>query len=1062
MVSSTPFVNLPLVALSVAIAIIAIYTAIDMAGRMLAATRKLRFFWMISGTLFSGFGLWAVHFVGMLAYPLFTHAYYDRLLVLASLFCTTFTSLVAFLVLNTRLAAPVKSIFGGVVLGLGISLSHFLGVIAVHGHMQHNRFVDMVAIVLGMALSIYGLHRLIAARPEVLLSNFQKKLIGSTCWGGGVIALHYLAVSTVSNASLLLPATVPAGRLLDQSQMGYAVGSVMILLLLLNLLTMYVDRRRAILHAELRKWQYLSLFQHNPHLVILFDMTGKILSINPAVEQVLGYRPQEMMEKNFVLIVEEEDRIRMWEHIDRVRAGLSQSYELRVRHKDGRMLHLRITNAPITVEGQIIGFYVIGEDITISKELGESLRESEAKYRLIAENMSDLIAMIGADGMVLYASPSHRTVLQLASEDYVGRNVLDFIHPEDAFAAMTASRQVISEKQPSMFACRFLRADGSHVHLEVNLNPVLDNQGEVTHMAAIARDVTQRKLAERRLEESEQRYRSLFENNTDAIFSLNLRGHLTSVNPAVIEIMGYEPEEMLHRPFWAFIGERDMPKALQQYRQSRDGIPQRFEIEVRHKEGHEVTLHVHTVPIRVGRRVEGIFGIAKDITERKQSERLIYHLAYHDALTDLPNRRMFKERLAEELAGAKAGGHMLAVMFLDLDRFKVINDSLGHDVGDMLLEAVADKLRTCIEKQDLLARMGGDEFTVLLTDVRDLAQVKQTAERIMEVFRQPFALGTHALHVSTSIGIAICPRDGEDAESLMKNADYAMYRAKEQGKNRYQFYSADEPDGENPVSYELEAALRRSVERKELVLVYQPLVDVNTRKITSVEALLRWEHPERGLLTPSAFLALAEETGMTLPLGEWVLEEVFRQQKRWRQKGYDELRVSINLSSQQFQQPDFVEKVAQMIRASGTSPQSLHFEVTESMTMQREDTAIAKMHALRDMGISFSVDDFGTGYTSLGYLHRFPIDAVKIDANLIRQLPDDPASLAGAKAMISLAASLELAVVAEGVERMEQLAVLEELGCTEVQGLLFSPALPPHLLEQLLLKDTLEPYGNIQ
>ncbi|WP_051482664.1 bifunctional diguanylate cyclase/phosphodiesterase [Synechocystis sp. PCC 7509] len=422
---------------------------------------------------------------------------------------------------------------------------------------------------------------------------------------------------------------------------------------------------------------------------------------------------------------------------------------------------------------------------------------------------------------------------------------------------------------------------------------------------------------------------------------------------------------------------------------------------------------------------------------QKRVEGIIRHQASHDLLTDLPNRALFNERIFLALANAHGRGEILAVVFLDLDRFKTINDTLGHAVGDQLLQNAASRLKGCLRKVDTLARWGGDEFTLLLPQISCAEDVRKTAQRILDTFSTPFCFGNQELHITTSIGIALAPYDGEDAETLVKNADTAMYCAKQLGKNNYQFY-APTMNIKALGQLVLENNLYKALEREEFLLHYQPQVDLNTGEIVGMEALLRWQRPELGLVPPAQFIPLAEESGLIVPIGEWVLRTACTQNRAWQLAGLPPLRIAVNFSARQFQQPNLVKTIAQVLKETGLEPGYLELEITESLVMQNVDFTISVLGELQALGIHVSIDDFGTGYSSLSSLMYFPLDTLKIDQSFIRNLTTNPKNAAIITSVITLGHGLNLKVIAEGVETLAQLEFLRSVKCDAVQGYLFS------------------------
>ena len=543
----------------------------------------------------------------------------------------------------------------------------------------------------------------------------------------------------------------------------------------------------------------------------------------------------------------------------------------------------------------------------------------------------------------------------------------------------------------------------------------------------------------------------LFECSREAIFVTDRNQYVISVNRAFTEITGYAPEEVLGRnPRMWSSGRHDADFYRNLYAALDGEGYWQGEIWNKRKNGEIYPEWVSISAIENDRQeIANYLCIATDISGRKKDEERLQFLANYDELTALPNRRMFDQRLDYALAHAHRYGKQLAVVYIDLDRFKIINDTLGHAAGDLLLREAAGRLRHCLRESDAVARFGGDEFVVLITEFAQKHDVVGVAHKLLEAMACPYLLSGQECHVTASIGISSYPDDSKDAQTLIKNADIAMYRAKEQGKNNYQFYSAQM----NVYSFDrlaLESSLRHALERNEFLLHYQPKVDVRSGNIVGTEALVRWQHPDMGMVAPAQFIPVAEETGLIVPLGEWVLRTACAQNREWQRQGFPRLRVAVNLSPRQFRHENLVREVARILRETGLDAGSLELEITESMVFQDPEQAAKILMELRAMGISLSIDDFGTGYSSLAYFKRFPITSVKIDRSFIQDLPDAADTAAITRAIIAIADSLKLKVVAEGVENEEQLDFLREHKCPEIQGYYFSRPLPAEEFERLL------------
>jgi diguanylate cyclase (GGDEF)-like protein/PAS domain S-box-containing protein len=562
----------------------------------------------------------------------------------------------------------------------------------------------------------------------------------------------------------------------------------------------------------------------------------------------------------------------------------------------------------------------------------------------------------------------------------------------------------------------------------------------LTFVAQHVATAIDRKQAADALRSSESNFRALAETAPCAILIEQGR-RIVYVNPAMAEISGYERHELVGldlRELVHPVARQHVPGPEPEGAPA--GQPARRELRLVRKDGGEGWVECTWASIEYGGR-SALLLTAFDITERKRSEERIRNLAYQDALTGLPNRLLFNDRLSMAVAHAHRSRQRLAVLFLDLDRFKVINDSLGHGVGDRLLQSVSERLLGALREGDTVARLGGDEFTLLLPAVHRAVDVAKVAEKLLEALREPFPVDGQELFVTGSVGIALYPDDGLDPETLIKNADAAMYRAKDQGRDTYQLYTP----AMNATALErlaIENSLRRALAQEELEIHYQPILQLASGHVHGVEALLRWRHPERGLIPPTEFIPLAELTGLIVPIGPWVLRTACAQLRRWHEAGHPGLCLAVNISARQFQQADLVAEVRQALELTGVPAHALDLEITESNAMQDPDAATRTLRELKTLGVRISIDDFGIGHSSLSYLKRLPIDTLKIDRSFIRDIVSDPDDAAIVTAVLAMADTLKLQVVAEGVESDEQLAFLRERRCGRIQGHVFSPPLP--------------------
>jgi len=557
------------------------------------------------------------------------------------------------------------------------------------------------------------------------------------------------------------------------------------------------------------------------------------------------------------------------------------------------------------------------------------------------------------------------------------------------------------------------------------------------------------------LQQSFEQAQRVMEVAPESFVVSDAQGCIVMVNAQTEKLFGYCRDELLGQPVEMLIPVRARESHARQ-RQTYLAAPAvrdmgvRRDLSARRKDGTEFPVDISLGPLQTDKG-RLIISAVRDISERKEFESRILHQATHDALTDLPNRVMFREHVAHAMLHATRSEKLMAVLFLDLDGFKNINDTLGHEAGDELLRAVTGRLVGVLRQDDLIGRQGGDEFTILLQGFRIVQDIVYIVEKLLGAIAEPFVLGSNEMHVTASIGVTVFPFDDNEVESLLRNADTAMYQAKEAGKNCFRFYTA-EMNAAMCERMEIENGLRHALEQGQFSLHYQPQTSIESGRVVGVEALLRWHHPELGMIPPAKFIPVAEESGMIVPIGEWVLRTACRQAKAWEAAGLPRLKVAVNLSARQFRQSNLLEMIGQVLQETGLDPQSgmLELELTESMVMRNVEESVVTLNSMHQMGLQLSIDDFGTGYSSLSYLKRFPINTLKIDQSFVRDITSDPEDAAIAVAIVDLAHSLKLNVVAEGVETREQLDFLSAISCNEAQGYYFSRPLAPDALEKFL------------
>ena len=819
--------------------------------------------------------------------------------------------------------------------------------------------------------------------------------------------------------------------------------------------------------VEKREKQYRTLAKNIPATaVLLFDHEMRYTLADG--EQLKHHNfSQEMFENKTLWEVFPKEIADEWSgYYERALGGEHISFER--NNPEG---WFQVDVLPVRDENdEIFAGMVLWQDITERKRAIEDLEQSEERYRNLFENANDIIYVHDLKGNYISMNDAAERVFGYTRDEALKMNMADIAAPEHyEIARANLLKKLQGGAKQTAYEVDCIRKDGSRVTLEVNSTVILKD-GEPAAVQGIARDITDRKLAEAALKESESRFRDLFENANDLIYTHDLRGNFTSLNRAGERITGYSREEALRMQISQVVAPEYIEYAQRMTMRKLEGdAPTSYELEIIAKGGNRVMLELSTRLIYKNDRPVGVQGIGRDITSRRQAEEQLLHNALHDSLTDLPNRTEFMRHLQQAVEQAKEDENFnFAVLFLDLDRFKIINDSLGHVIGDKLLIGIAKRLKTCVRPRDIVARFGGDEFTILLNKVNEPGDATMVAERLQRKLSAPFKFGNYEVFSSASIGIIVSDDIMREPEDFLRDADTAMYRAKESGKARCEVFDR-EMHAANMNLLQIETDLRRAISRDEFEVFYQPIVSLDDKRSSEFEALIRWNHPVHGYIAPTEFISVAEESGLIVPIGRWILGEACRQTRTWQRTLPDceALSISVNLSAKQLMHPGLRSQVEEALTDAGLDPRHLKLEVTESTVIQRSETALAVLSEMRELGMSLSMDDFGTGYSSLSYLHQFPFGRLKIDRSFVDKMDHDPKSEAIVRTILLLGKNLNMEVVAEGIESKRQLALLSALGCTLGQGFLFSHPLNAVDAEKFLVDQarsskppTLDPYDR--
>lgn len=784
--------------------------------------------------------------------------------------------------------------------------------------------------------------------------------------------------------------------------------------------------------------------------------------VNSQTEALTGYTREELLGLDLYDFIHPDFRstVKQWGKSRQPRDSAGSKYEVRIITKTGDTRWIEATVDLIKFERKA-SILVTAFDISDRKLAELELETSLSLLQATIESTADGILAVDGGGKVVSFNRKFAQMWQLPDfllDSRDSNQILGFGINQLKYPEIFLNRAKELSDIPAAESFDIIEFKDGRIVERYSLPQ--QTGGKITGRVFSFRDVTERWQSEEKLRKSEERFHLLTRATNDAVWDFNVSKNEYWLSEEFENVFGYklnESQTIQLESWWLNVHPEERERVMSSFNETMRGNAQCWseEYSFRRADGGYVFVLDRGYIIRnaSGQAVRAI-GTMMDITQRKQAEEIIRYQAVYDQLTGLPNRILFNQRLLASLRQAKKNQKMLAVMFLDLDRFKKINDTLGHAAGDRLLEGFAGRISDTLRSTDTVARWGGDEFTVLLPDINSLEDAVKTAQRILDNLKPAFKVEEQPLHVSSSIGVAVYPQDGEDAETLVKNADAALYRAKERGRNNYQLYTSTiNPQGSQLLN--LENRLHEALEQGEFELFYQPKVNITTWKIEGMEALLRWQHPELGLVSPATFIPIAEENGLIVPIGEWVLQTACTQNKAWQDALQPDLRVAVNFSARQFQQFNLVQMVAKCLERTGLAPKYLELEITETTAMQDVDYTTKVLRELQSMGVQIALDDFGTGYCSLNYLKKFPLNILKIDKSFVSELTTDPCERAIANAVATLGRDLNLSVVAEGVETKEQLDCLRSLHCHEIQGHYFSKALSAGDASKLLVNSLL-------
>lgn len=801
------------------------------------------------------------------------------------------------------------------------------------------------------------------------------------------------------------------------------------------------DRKHTEEALRISEERYRTLIENANDVIYVHDLKGDYLSINHAVEKVFGFTQEEAMKLNISEIAAPNHLARVKEMLlSKLEGSAKQTaYELDCFKKDGSVITVEVNSSVISENGTPVAVQGIARDVTERKLAEEAVRESENRYRDLFENANDLIYTHDLKGNFTSLNRAGERIIGYSRDEALTMNIAQVVAPESLIAARKMTAKKLAGDAATTYEVDVVAKDGRVVSLELSTRLILE-KGAPVAVQGIGRDITERRRQDDMIKASERRYRQLGEGIFHQVWTAGPDGRIDYVNGRTMEYFDLTSDELIANGWCDGIHPDDLDACLRTWEHSiATGDIYEMEFRIKRFDG---VYRWHKACATCSRDDEGNivkwFGTNTDIDDQKQSEAKLNYFARHDPLTDLPNRAEFMNHLRMAIDRADSSPMTrFAVLFLDLDRFKVINDSLGHLVGDALLRQIADRLRKHVRPGDVVARLGGDEFTILLNRTGGVSDVVQVAERVQRNLAIPFQIDGYEVFTSASIGIIVSDEIMRQPEDFLRDADSAMYRAKEAGKARYEIFDR-EMHAQNLNLLELETDLRHAVEREEFELLYQPIVDLQAGTVREFEALIRWRHPRYGLVGPDSFVGAAEESGLIISIGDWIIRRACRQLAEWQAVSKTQLAISVNLSAKQLMHPTLIELVTDVMQETRLGPKQLKIEVTESTVMEHSERSMSVLSELARLGVSLSTDDFGTGYSSLSYLRRFPFNRLKIDRSFIDEMGGNEKSAAIVKTILMLGDNLGIEVVAEGIETEKQLESLMSLGCRLGQGFLFS------------------------
>lgn len=1037
------FARLVFIAFSVLTAIAASYIALLLIGRIAERSRNHPLWWVGGSSLVFGTGIFSMHFIGILTYHSAAPVQYDPVLLAISLAGAIGASFPAFYVLRSPSPPAVHLYLSGFSIGFGVLFMHYIGNAAaqVPGTAQFNMapFLLSIAIAFGFSLAALRIFSRNRKRPD----STSRKLASAVILGVMISAAHYSGMQAVS-----YPTAAAGPASFTNMGLAFVVSALILLLLAIAGYLAFLDSRqlsneqrylRKIRESERR---FRRLAEVSPEAIAIHN-GGKLLYVNKACLQMFGESDaDQLIGTNVLDYVHPDYHEKAKARIESMSRGLSTppAEQLWITPK-GSVHEVELTGMSIEFEGNAAVQLLI-RDITEQKKIARELELNRQRYESLFHNNPDGIFSMDAKGHLLDVNDALVRLLGYTREELTEttfHTVVESCHLDSTEVKFRLALEGVTQHYETVG----IHKSGRRVSLRITNMPIL-TEGIVTGVYGIAKDISAEKRALALLAESEEKYRSLFDYNLDAVFEMDIAGRFVNANAMTEELSNYARDELIGIDFKPLIAE-NLERVQSFFASALSGEAVNFEQRIKRKDGAIIEVDINAVPKRRNGEIDGVFAIVRDITEKKSNAQEINRLAFTDQLTGLPNRHWFYQNIRNVLARAEEHQRKIAVLLVDFDDFKSVNDLLGHFGGDQFLKIVANRIHSCLGPDDAISRFGGDEFIIVSENTSE-SQAHALAQTILHVMREPVQLLGQEFSVTLSIGIAVQTGCESDGEELIKEADFAMYSAKENGKNNVQVFTR-ELDSQMTRKSQMEQALKKALDEQQFALHYQPQVNLANGEVIGYEALLRWQSPF-GNVPPSEFIPMAEETGLIVPIGEWALRQACRDAKEFCALGRVAENISVNVSARQFKDPDFSEKVRAIFEEENVDPRRFEIEITESVMLDIEQSARI-IRELKALGLRIAIDDFGAGYSSLNVVKNVEIDTLKIDKSLIDEVLINRRNLFILAAIIEVGKNLEARIVIEGIELEEQGELLQPFGIVG-QGYLFSRPLPPGNLEAFL------------